>query len=195
MKQIVAFILLSCLSVCIGAESQVVGFSGTELHHGWNEIKVDFDAFGDAAIFTTLDRIGKFSPPEVLIGDEIVFDLDGFRQKYRFVSFNSTNSAYTLILAMNTMALPREISLDWIPLPKVFWINHVSTKTASFNSSGELSMASMRRLENAEPVEHGARKIVVRSVTTNEVDLIYTFKGGRIKADSALDTHLEIESK
>ena len=189
MKWVVALILFSHVAACPGANSQIVGLSGTDLRHGWNEIRVDLDAFGDAAIFTTLDRIGHFSPPEALIGDEIVFDLDGFHQKYRFASFNATNSTYLLARAMNTVVLPQEISLDWIPLPKVFWINHASTNPASFLSSGELSLTSTRMLEIAEQddvsIGYGDGKVVIRSVSTSETNLIYTFKGGRISSDSA----------
>ena len=88
---------------------------------------------------------------------------------------------------MNTMALPKEISLDWIPLPKVFWINHASTNPASFLSSGELSLISTRMLEKAEQGDtnlgYGDGKVVVRSVSTSETNLIYTFKGGKISSD------------
>lgn len=199
MNRIVVFISFLQVAVYADLVSQVVGFSGNDLRQGWNEIMVGYEAFGDAALFTTLDRIGRFSPPEGVIGDEIVFNLDGFHQKYRFASFNATNLTYSLILAMNTRRLPREISLDWIPLPKVFWINHVSTNAVSYTMSGALSFSNMRKLENAEqpdvPARQEARGVVVRSVLANETNLIYTFKGGRIKVEPYMDARFDIGGK
>ncbi len=169
--------------------SQIICLANNELRPGWNEIKIDFEALGDEAIFTTLDRIGHFSPPEAVVGDELVFDLDGFHQKYRFASFNETNSTYSLVLAMNMGFLPQQISLDWIPLPRVFWINHTSTNSVCFTSSGELSLTNLRKLESVEntvpSAKHKGEMLVVRPVLTNEEQLIYTFKGGRIRSAEA----------
>ena len=190
--------------------SQIVGYHRKDLKQGWNEITVDNDAFGEKGLFTTLDRIGHFSPPEGVIGDELVFDLDGFHQKYRFASFDATNSTYSLTLAMDARTLPPEISLDWIPLPRVFWINHVSPNPASFDSSGGLSFSNKRKLERAERRADSALQtpktsdtsagedgvvVVVRPVSTNETNLTYTFKGGRIKAESNVDDRFDVERK
>ena len=150
MKRIATLALSFSLVADAAPHPQIVGCAHTELQQGWNEIKVNLEALGDEAIFTTLDRIGHFSPPEAVIGDELVFDLDGFHQKYRFASFNATNSTYSLVLAMNTTVLPPQISFDWIPLPRVFWINHTSTNSACFTSSGKISLISQGKLESAK---------------------------------------------
>lgn len=210
MKRIMALALLLQTVACADYMSQVICFQCNDLKQGWNEIKVGSDAFGEKGLFTTLDRIGHFTPPEAVIGDELVFDLDGFHQKYRFTSYNATNSTYSLALAMDARTLPPEISLDWIPLPRVFWINHVSPKPVSFDSSGELSFSNKRKLESAEQRSAAAAQapaipgttageggvvVVVRSVSTNETNLTYTFKGGRIKAESNVDARFDVERK
>lgn len=185
MKRIVALTLALCAITYAAQPQQVVGCFNTELQQGWNEIKVNFEALGEEAIFTTLDRIGHFSPPEAVIGDELVFDLDGFHQKYRFASFNATNSTYSLVLAMNTTVLPPQISFDWIPLPRVFWINHTSTNSACFTSSGKISLISQGKLESAKNdgivTTHESELLIVNPVSTTDAHLIYTFKGGRIE--------------
>ena len=210
MKRIMALALLLQTAAFADYISQVVCFQCNDLKQGWNEIKVGSEAFGEKGLFTTLDRIGRFSPPEAVIGDELVFDLDGFHQKYRFTSYNATNSTYSLTLAMDARILPPEISLDWIPLPRVFWINHVSPKPVSFDSSGELSFSNKRKLESAEQRSAAAAQapaipdttageggvvVIVRSVSTNETNLTYTFKGGRIKAESDVDARFDVERK
>lgn len=195
MKRVMVFVSLLQVVVLADSVSQVVGFSSKDLRRGWNEITVSNEAFGDAALFTTLDRVGHFSPPEAVIGDMIVFDLDGFHQKYRFTSYNVTNSTYLLTLAMDTRLLPREISLDWIPLPKVFWINHVSTNVVSCMTSGELPFLTARKLEREEQPDVPARDVIIRSVSAIETNLIYTFKGGRIKLEPYVDTRFDIDRK
>lgn len=211
MKGIMVLALLLQTAAFAESISQVICFQYKDLKQGWNEIKVDSDAFGEKGLFTTLDRIGHFYPPDAVIGDELVFDLDGFHQKYRFSSYNATNSTYLLTLAMDTRVLPREISLDWIPLPRVFWINHLSTKAVRFDSSGELSFSNKRKLESAERRSaasaqvptvsdittggEGAVVVVVRSVSTNETCLAYTFKGGTIKAESNVDARFDVKRK
>ena len=186
MKRIATLALSFSLVAYAAPHPQIVGCAHTELQQGWNEIKVNLEALGDEAIFTTLDCVGHFTPPEAVVGDELAFDLDGFHQKYRFASFNATNSTYSLVLAMNTTVLPQQISFDWIPLPRVFWINHTSTNSACFTSCGELPLTNLRKLENVEhPVpatKHEGEMFSVRPVSTNEVKLIYTFKGGRIRS-------------
>ena len=177
---------------------QVIGFANKDLRPGWNEIKIDFDAIGDDALFSTLDRIGHISPPEAVVGDELVFDLDGFHQKYRFASFNATNSTYSLVLAMNARFLPQQISLDWIPLPRVFWINHTSTNSVCFTSRGEVSLTNLRKLESMEqPVPATKQEgeiLVVRPILTNDTQLIYTFKGGRICSTEAVKSRFQVST-
>lgn len=180
-------LLVSCTTPAdrVTFASQVIGMEAKDLSAGWNEIKVNLLPIpnSDTALFATLDRLGEFIPPTGVLGDELVFDLDGYHQKYRFASYDLTNRVYTLKLVPSKMFLPQEISLDWIPLPRVFWVNHRSTNAVSYLASGELAASVRRHVDREEVTEsHDVEmnRVTILPVSPDSPKLIYTFKGGKI---------------
>ena len=60
-----AFVLVVVLGACaetISHSSSIVGYMGKDLNLGWNEIELNFDETGMFSVFTTLDKVVKFTP-------------------------------------------------------------------------------------------------------------------------------------
>ena len=120
----------------------IAGFVSSGIKQGLNEIDVLMDGFDS---FPTMAKVVQFEPPEGVIGDDLVFDLDGKRRRYRFSAWDGTN--YTL--TASEKILPYEIGLDGIPLRRKFWINHVSTNVIQLTNVGRVSDEQMRKLSPA----------------------------------------------
>ena len=180
-----AFVLTIVFGACaetISHSSSIVGYIGKDLNLGWNEIELNFDETGMFSVFTTLDKIVKFTPGESLLGDEIVFNLDGYHQKYRVNGYDAVTGKFSLAKIRKKDNIPEQISLDWIPAPKVFWINHVTTNSVYLTQCGQ--------------IDHGLRKLVdSQAYTTSDIaqpllkiipvnpdskELRYTLQGGKI---------------
>lgn len=114
----------------VTVESNVVGYMSSEVKKGLNEVSVKMDSLG---IFPTLDQVVKFSPPENVLGDILVYDLDGVRREYVFEGWSGSN----YVLRAQNRRLPAEIGLDWIPLRRTFWVRHVTTNSLSIVNSGQ----------------------------------------------------------
>ena len=130
-------------------------FVSNDIRQGLNEIDVVVDSLD---LFPTMAKVVRFEPPEGVIGDDLVFDLDGKRQSYRFSAWDGSN--YTL--TASAKILPQEIGLDGIPLRRKFWINHVPTNVIRLSSQGCVNDEQMRKLSPvpSEPT----RNIVIRLV-------------------------------
>lgn len=76
-----------------------------------------------------------FEPPEAIVGDEIMFLLDGRWQTYRFISYDGTNA----VLTTNHDPLPKHITLNGIPLLDSYKFNHRNSQVVSVKSSGGIS--------------------------------------------------------
>jgi len=139
---------LACAEI-ISHRSNIVGYVGKDLNMGWNEIEINFDEVGMFSVFTTLDKVVRFSPGVSMIGDEIVFNLDGYHQKYRIAGYDATTEKFTLTKIRQKDNIPERISFDWIPVPKVFWINHVTTNIVSLTQSGQIDN-SLRKLVDSQ---------------------------------------------
>lgn len=126
-------------------ESQnIVGYAGNQLKQGLNEITLTMDSLD---IFPTMDKVVRFQPPEGVIGDDLVFDLDGKRRNYRFVAYDGTN--YVLTTGAKFQLSP--IGLDWIPLRVRFWLNHASTNDVSLVNSGLANDMVMEKISPRPP--------------------------------------------
>lgn len=117
----------------------IAGFVSNEIKQGLNEIVVVMDSFEP---FPTMAKVVQFEPPEGVIGDDLIYDLDGKRRRYRFSAWDGTN--YTL--TASAKFLPYEIGLDGIPLRRKFWINHVPTSVVLLLNQGRVSDEQMRKL-------------------------------------------------
>ncbi len=137
-----------------GVSANVVGCECQTLKQGLNEVKVNFDSVPDDSPFTTLDKVIAFHPADGVLGDEIVFELDGFRQRYRFEGYDISNKVYRAVRLVEVKSIPDVISLAAIPLPDIFWINHVPTSAVSVTAFGVVAgkysqMIESRGLPNA----------------------------------------------
>ena len=162
-------------------EANTVMFSNDRLKRGSNEIVVNCDVISRTNAFTTLDQVVQFFPPNGILGDELVFDLDGYRQRYSFVEYNETNNTYRLFRVGNNPDFPQVISLDSIPLLDKFWINHKGEKVVYVSSSGEVTekyvrSALPRKGRNRSPLE-------VRFVSEAGVNQSIIFGNGLIESE------------
>lgn len=133
----------------------IVGYAGTELKKGLNEIELTMDSL---SLFPTLDKVVRFEPADGIVGDDLVFDLDGKRRRYRIVSWDGTN----YVLRTDRAFQPPQIGLDWIPCRSRFWMNHVSTNNVRLCNMGMVSDATMRKI-NPQPKQE-RREIEIREV-------------------------------
>lgn len=147
MKRILPLVVLLAASMAFALvyeynSATIACFVNNEIKRGLNEIEVEVDSID---LFPTMAKVLCFEPPEGVIGDDLVFDLDGRRRHYRFTAWDGTN--YTL--TASAKVLPHEIGLDWVPLRRKFWINHVSTNVIQLTSMGLVSDEQMRKLSPA----------------------------------------------
>ena len=179
---IVAFAYLAS-AVTISCPSNVVGYEGKNLNHGWNEIELNFDATGLFSVFTTLDKVVEFVPGESMIGDEIVFDLDSYHQKYRIAGYDADTKKFTLTKIREKDNIPEQISLDWIPAPKVFWINHVTTNSVTVTQSGEVANEFGKLVYSNSSATNGQATTSLRILPANpnSKELHLKLQGGRIE--------------
>ena len=135
-------------------------------------------------MFTTLDKIISFEPSNGIIGDELVFDLDGYHQRYRIDSYDKNTNRYSLSRIRKKDSIPEHISFDWIPAPKVFWINHTTTNTVRAAQSGGLANGYKTILDMPHSSEKSKMvpmlKIVPIEATSPELKI--TLQGGKIKS-------------
>ena len=121
------------------SSQNIVCYVNSEIKTGVNEISLVADSFD---LFPTMDMVVDFIPPTGVLGDDLIFNLDGRRRCYRFDSWDGTN----YVLTTTAQWQPLKIGLDWIPLRERFWINHVSTNAVQVMNSGEVSDAYMRKM-------------------------------------------------
>lgn len=130
-SSIIFLIVASALIGILQANSiQIVGLASTKLQFGNNRIEINFDAV--EPLFSTLDMALKFEPADGVIGDEIMFPLDGKMRCYRFDSFDGTN----YVLSAVKEAPPFATTLDAIPWMPEFWIKHNGSVEVSVTQSG-----------------------------------------------------------
>ena len=110
--------------------SQIVGCFNTKLQMGNNRIEINFDAVNP--LFSTLDMVLKFEPADGVLGDEIMFPLDGKMRRYKFDSFDGTN----YVLSAASEAPPFATTLDAIPWMPELWIMHNSSTEVAVTQSG-----------------------------------------------------------
>jgi len=171
-------------AVTISCPSNVVGYEGKNLNRGWNEIKLNFDETGLFSVFTTLDKIVKFTPGESLLGDEIVFNLDGYHQKYRVNGYDAVTGKFSLTKIRKKDNIPEQISLDWIPAPKVFWINHVTTNSVYLTQCGQIDHGLRKLVDSQANTTSDIAQPLLKIIPVNpdSKELRYTLQGGKIKA-------------
>jgi len=164
--------------------ANIVGYESQCLKQGENEIKVNFDFAPADSTFTTLDKVVKFEPKEGVVGDELIFDLDGFRQYYRFEEYDSTGNVYRLVRSVETSSLPQTISLAAITLPEKFWVNHTTSTDVAVIAVGVLANEYKRIAELWNAPMTNMPPITVRIVPPGECGTQFrniSFEKGRIK--------------
>lgn len=169
-------------AIIISHPSNIVGFIGQDLKQGWNEIELNFDEVGLFSVFTTLDKVVRFIPGDSIIGDEIVFDLDGYHQKYRIVGYDAKTDKFTLTKIRPKDNIPEQISFDWIPVPKVFWIYHVTTNSVNLTQSGQIDNGLRKIVDTQAAASSDSTQpfIKIVPVSPNTKALRYTLQGGKI---------------
>lgn len=164
--------------------ANTVGYESQWLKQGENEIKVNFDYAPADSTFTTLDKVIKFEPKEGVVGDELIFDLDGFRQCYRFEGYDSTGDVYRLVRSAETGSLPQTISLAAIPLPEKFKVNHRASTNVAVIAAGVLANEYKRIAESWNAPMTNMPPITVRIVAPGECGAQsrnISFEKGRIE--------------
>lgn len=142
-----------CATFYVGI-SQVVGYIRSEVKPGLNEIEITMDSMG---LFPTLEKIVRFEPPENVVGDDLIFDLDGKRLRYFIESYDGTNA----VMTTKMLWVPKEIGLDWIPLRDRIWLNHKTDKHLALSNSGQINDAEQKRLDPRPGVEKREIKITL----------------------------------
>lgn len=180
-----AFVLAVVFRACaetISHSSSIVGYMGKDLNLGWNEIELNFDETGMFSVFTTLDKVVKFTPGESMLGDEIVFNLDGYHQKYRIDGYDAATGKFTLTKIRKKDNIPEQISLDWIPVPKVFWINHVTTNSVYLTQCGQIDNGLRKLVDSQTNTTCDMTQPLLKVVPVNpdSAMLRYTLQGGKI---------------
>lgn len=180
-----AFVLTIVFGACaetISHSSSIVGYMSKDLNLGWNEIELNFDEPGMFSVFTTLDKVVKFTPGESMLGDEIVFNLDGYHQKYRIDGYDSATGKFTLMKIRKKDNIPEQISFDWIPVPKVFWINHVTTNSVYLTQSGQIDNDLRKLVDSQATTTSDMTQPLLKVVPVNpdSKELRYTLQGGKI---------------
>ena len=112
--------------------SNIVCFHYSCISQGVSRLTINADSLD---IFPTLGDVVSFEPPEAIIGDEIMFLLDGAWQTYQFETYDGTNA----VLTTNRDPLPKRITLNGIPLLDFYKFNHKNSQVVSVKSSGSIS--------------------------------------------------------
>ena len=176
---VLAACLLNASAHDLGAS--IVEYRSTFLKHGRNEVVVNCDVVSPESAFSTFDEIVHFFPADGVLGDELEFDLDGFKQRYKFIEHTSTNNSYRLVRLGTDAVLPERISLDTIPLPDKFWIYHSSTNNVSVTTVGETSQKVIRSVLARQDRNETRPPLEVRLVPGNGPRRSFTFGGGGIE--------------
>lgn len=171
--------LLNASAYDLGAN--IVEYRSTFLKQGRNEVVVNCDVVSPESAFSTLDEIVRFFPADGVLGDELEFNLDGFRQRYKFIEYTSTNNAYRLVRLGTDTILPKTISLDTIPLPDKFWIYHSSTNDVSVTTAGETSQKVIRSVLSRQGPNEARPPLEVRLVPESGTGRSFTFGGAGIE--------------
>ena len=173
--------------ICASLEElrqNIVGYNSQRLKQGMNEIKVNFDYAPADSAFTTLDRVITFEPKDGVLGDELIFNLDGLRQSYRFEGCDSTGNVYRLVRSCETNSLPQTISLAAIPLLDKFWIVHKAATEIHVVAAGVLANEYKRIADSWKPPVTNMPPIVVTIVAPGDSrrqSKDISFKKGRIE--------------
>ena len=176
-------VLAACLLNASGHEldASIVEYRSTFLKHGRNEVVVNCDVVSSESAFSTFDEIVRFVPADGILGDELEFSLDGFKQQYKFIEYTSTNNVYHLVRLGTDTILPEIISLDTIPLPDKFWIYHSNTNDVSVTTIGETSPKYIRSVQYCQSPNEARPPLEVRFVPEDSPGRSFTFGGGGIE--------------
>ena len=186
MKRLLTFAGLSIMYLACAEtvmhSSYIVGYGDQELSKGWNEIELNFDAVGAFPVFTTLDKVIEFCPPDSILGDEIVFDLDGYHQKYRIDNYDAVKKQFSLTKVRKNDHIPEQISFDWIPAPKIFWIKHVTTNKVHLIQSGLIDNNFRKIVDSQTTATSNLAQPLLKIVPVNPdaTEIHYTLLGGKI---------------
>ena len=179
---VLAVSLLNASAYDLGANIvEYVEYRSTFLKQGRNEVVVNCDVVSPESAFSTLDEIVRFFPADGVLGDELEFNLDGFRQRYKFIEYTSTNNAYRLVRLGTDTILPETISLDTIPLPDKFWIYHSSTNDVSVTTAGETSQKVIRSVLSRQGQNETHPPLEVKLVPESGPRRSFTFGGAGIE--------------
>ena len=187
MRNLITMMTFGVLVACLQNASahdfgvSIVEYRNTFLKHGRNEIVVNCDVVSSESAFSTFDEIVHFFPADGILGDDLEFDLDGFKQRYKFIECTSTNNTYRLVRLGTDTILPETISLDTIPLPDKFWIYHSSTNDVSVTTAGETSQKVIRSVLSRQGQNEVRPPLEVRLVPGNGPRRSFTFGGGGIE--------------
>lgn len=159
--------------------SQIVGYCHTRLQKGNNRIEINFDAVNP--LFSTMDMVLKFVPADGVLGDEIIFPLDGKMRHYRFDSYDGTN--YTLSAVRE--APPFTITIDAIPWMSEVWIEHnnsMEVDIAQAGATGGKYERWKREWERASKHQAVATPVVITLVDSDDPQKLnpICLKGGHI---------------
>ncbi len=136
----IASLLLTCVTsgeTFYAGSNQIVGFVKCEVKQGLNEIKITMESLD---IFPTLAKTVRFEPSANVVGDELIFDLDGKRYRYLVESYDGTNA----VLTTKMQFAPKKIGLDWIPIRDRMWLDHKTAKQLALSNVGQISESQTR---------------------------------------------------
>ena len=157
-------------------EYNIVGFECKCISHGNNRVEVNFDSINEP--FATMNMVLQFHPDEGVLGDDLIFELDGKVQRYRFDSYDGEKYVLTEI-GLNHR---NEVTLDAIPLMKAFWLYHRSKTNVIVTCVGEIDSDVKRRIRE-EPTRkcRNSKEITITQVGDDDKVTLLKLEGGKIK--------------
>lgn len=125
---------------------------------GLYAVTLNMEGFG---MFQTLVDVLKFSPPENVLGDDLLLVVDGKWWRYKFDSYDGSR----YVLTTTDAQLPSGVGLDSIPFCEKIWIDHKSTNEVTVTNAGQINSSKAQ-----SQLPHSERKVFnikIQLVTDN----------------------------
>ena len=157
-------------------EYNIVGFECKCISHGNNRVEVNFDSINEP--FATMNMVLQFHPDEGVLGDDLIFELDGKVQRYRFDSYDGEKYVLTEI-GLNHR---NEVTLDAIPLMKAFWLYHRSKTNVIVTCVGEIDSDVKKRMAGeATKKSRNMKGFTITHVGDEDKVTLLKLEGGKIQ--------------
>ena len=146
--------------------SNAVGYQNTTITTG-SLCRVE-PTFVPLNAFPTMKSILRVEPPEDLVGNQLIFDLDGKHWVYDALSYDPKEEDYRLKARRDWYVVYN--ALDGIPFRRVFWINNRGTKPMQITTRGTLNKEASARLFPEQKAKSNPAPLINIEVISSEKD-------------------------